>query len=152
MAAFVTAGPKRKKKGMLFCSRDRPFHLRRLAPTEYMPTSDLLPLTPERERVRQRLLLIQKVVNSQMVFLFSSGCSCNFYRLQQMVERLGLLTENKQQCIIRVNLAIKQTCDGVSVISSLKIIFNFIPNGVLILCFWGNLKGSMWKSRIMLID
>lgn len=40
----------RRKKGMLFCSRNRPFHLRLLAPTEYMPTRDLLPLTLERER------------------------------------------------------------------------------------------------------
>lgn len=63
----------RRIKGMLFCPRNRPFRLRLLAPTEYMPTSDLLPLTPERERVRQRLVLILKVVNSQMVFCSPQG-------------------------------------------------------------------------------
>lgn len=40
----------RRKTGMLFCFRNRPFLFSLLVPTEYMPTSDLLPLTPESGR------------------------------------------------------------------------------------------------------
>lgn len=63
-----------RKKGMLFCSRNRPFHSRLLAPTAYMPMSDLLPLTPEGLRKWDRdSYWSWKLVNSQMGFCSPQG-------------------------------------------------------------------------------